>query len=107
MTTSLTNLPAPRRNKLPVLRRARWKRLLILIVGWFFVVLGFIGLFLPILQGFLFLGIGLYLLSLESVWARRKLDWLRRRYPNAAGAFEMARIRAARYARRIWWGRRH
>ena len=33
-------------------------------------------LFLPILQGILFLTIGLILLSRESVWAAAKLDWL-------------------------------
>lgn len=39
--------------------------------------LGVIGLFLPFLQGILFLIIGLTLLSTESVRARRWLDWIR------------------------------
>ncbi|MBI1985304.1 MAG: DUF454 family protein [Rhodospirillales bacterium] len=43
--------------------------------GWVFLVLGFLGLFLPVLQGVLFLLVGVYLLSRESSWAR----WLRRK----------------------------
>ena len=39
------------------------RRMLILSAGWFFVVLGILGIFLPILQGILFLAIGLILLS--------------------------------------------
>ncbi len=45
-------------------------------------VLGVIGLFLPFLQGILFLAVGLSLLGAESEWARqyrkRLLQWIRR-----------------------------
>lgn len=97
------NLPAefPEEERLPTRRRARWKRLLILIVGWAFIVLGVLGLFLPILQGILFLAIGSYLLSLESPWVRRKMLLLQRRYPKLGATLEEARRRAAGYARRI------
>lgn len=43
-----------------------FKRALILAAGIGFVVLGLIGLALPFLQGFLFLAIGLILLSISS-----------------------------------------
>lgn len=97
------NLPAkpPDEETLPARRRSRWKRLLILIAGWFFILLGIAGLVLPILQGILFLAIGSYLLSLESVWVRRKMLQLQRRYPKLGATLDEARIRAARYARRI------
>lgn len=97
------NLPAklPEEERLPARRRPRWKRLLILIAGWFFIVLGILGLVLPILQGILFLAIGSYLLSLESVWVRQKMLQMQRRYPKLGATLEEARIRAARYARRI------
>ena len=39
------------------------KRVFILALGWTFIVLGILGLFLPILQGILFLLIGFILLS--------------------------------------------
>jgi hypothetical protein len=59
------------------------KRILVLIAGYTFLVLGVLGLFLPFLQGFLFLFIGLVLLSREAVWARWLLVRGRRRYPDA------------------------
>ena len=92
---------APGRRGVPKVWRPRWKRLLILISGWAFVVLGVLGLFLPFLQGFLFLAIGFYLLSLESVWARRLMDRMRARWPNLAEKMDEARRRAARFARRL------
>lgn len=47
--------------------------------GVAFLVLGVIGLFLPFLQGILFLGIGMALLSQESERARRWSEWLQER----------------------------
>ncbi|MDN4594857.1 PGPGW domain-containing protein [Polycladomyces subterraneus] len=60
------------------------KRILLTVGGWFFLFLGVLGLFLPVLQGVLFLLIGLYLLSFTSPWARRLLMKLRARYPKLA-----------------------
>jgi uncharacterized membrane protein YbaN (DUF454 family) len=42
-------------------------------------ILGVIGLFLPLLQGILFLIMGLTLLSTESPRAKAWLEWLQRR----------------------------
>jgi uncharacterized membrane protein YbaN (DUF454 family) len=99
----LDNLPSrlPDEDTLPARRRPRWKRLLILIVGWFFIFLGILGLFLPILQGILFLAIGSYMLSLESPWVRRKMLQMQRRYPKLGATLDEARDRAAHYARKI------
>jgi uncharacterized protein len=58
------------------------KRIGVLILGWFFVGLGIIGLFLPILQGILFIMIGLAFLSSRSAAIRRLHDYLERRYPD-------------------------
>ena len=74
----------------------RVKRYAILILGWVFIFLGILGLFLPILQGILFLTIGLILLSRESVWAAAKLDWLKRKYPRFGAIYEAAERRATR-----------
>lgn len=49
-----------------------------------FIVLGILGLFLPVLQGILFLLIGLMIISSEYVWARRLLDRLKARFPRIA-----------------------
>jgi uncharacterized membrane protein YbaN (DUF454 family) len=52
------------------------------IVGWFFIVLGILGLFLPILQGVLFILIGLAILSTRSELIKRFLKHLEERYPH-------------------------
>src|SRR5207302_8427313 len=59
---------------------ARIKRVLVLIVGWGFILLGIVGLFLPILQGVLFLLMGLIILSSEYVWAHHLLAKLRQHF---------------------------
>ena len=56
------------------------KRIGLLIVGWFFIVLGILGLFLPILQGVLFILIGLAILSTRSEIIKRFLKHLEERY---------------------------
>jgi uncharacterized membrane protein YbaN (DUF454 family) len=76
------------------------KRLLILLTGWGFVLLGIVGLVLPILQGVLFLVTGLVILSSEYVWAHRVLKKLQKRFPKLAAhvhrASEKARSRVNR-----------
>lgn len=49
-------------------------RVIVLTVGLLLVVLGIIGLFLPFLQGFLLIGLGLSVMSLVS---ERVAGWVR------------------------------
>ncbi len=77
----------------------RTKRLLYLAGGWFFFVLGVLGLFLPILQGILFLLIALVLLAKAQPRFRLLKQRLRRRYPRWSAALEKAEVRAAEIAR--------
>ena len=58
--------------------------------GYTFLVLGVLGLFLPFLQGFLFLFIGVLLLSRESELVRRQVDRLRARYPKIGRSMDEA-----------------
>jgi len=58
------------------------RRLWLNVAGWTFVILGVLGLFLPILQGILFLAIGLSVLSLVSPRARFLRQRVRRRFPT-------------------------
>ena len=51
-------------------------------IGWFFVVLGIIGCFLPILQGILFMAIGFLILAPEVPFIHRLLLKLQGRYPE-------------------------
>jgi uncharacterized protein len=77
------------------------KRVAILILGWCFILLGIVGLFLPILQGVLFLLIGLIILSSEYVWAHHLLAKLRQRFPKISGTAEEATKRAAAWLRHL------
>lgn len=61
------------------------KRLLRFIFGTVFIVLGILGLFLPILQGFLFLGVGLLILAPESRRLQRLKHRLEIRFPRIFG----------------------
>jgi uncharacterized membrane protein YbaN (DUF454 family) len=84
--------------------QAKLKRVALLCVGWGFILLGIAGLFLPVLQGILFLVIGLFILSYEYVWAHKLLQKLRLRFPAVAKQFDAAAIRASQWVGRL---RRH
>lgn len=58
------------------------KRILKISVGMLLILLGIVGLFLPILQGILFLLLGTLILSSESKRVRRLMALLRLRYPK-------------------------
>jgi uncharacterized protein len=77
------------------------KRGLILFTGWTFILLGIAGLFLPVLQGVLFLLIGLIILSSEYVWAHHLLIKLRTRFPKLGAVAERASEKAAAWLHRI------
>jgi uncharacterized membrane protein YbaN (DUF454 family) len=77
------------------------KRIVTLSVGWGFILLGIVGLFLPILQGMLFLFIGLVILSSEYVWAKRLIAWLRQRFPKFGRVADEATAKAAGWLRRV------
>jgi hypothetical protein len=76
------------------------KRIVVLAVGWAFILLGIAGLFLPILQGVLFLLIGLLILSSEYVWAHNLLQKLRARFPKISEHLDHARTKAERWVKR-------
>ena len=82
-------------------KRSWLARMTILTFGWIFIVLGVLGLFLPILQGILFLAIGGMLLSLESPWAQRIIERLRTRYPAVDKAMIAAQKRTNSIVARI------
>ena len=77
------------------------KRILVLIVGWAFILLGILGLFLPVLQGVVFLLVGLIILSSEYVWAHRLLTRLRERFPKIGRTADQATEKATAWLRRI------
>jgi len=73
------------------------KRIARLLAGIVFIVLGIIGLFLPVLQGILFILAGLLLLAPYSYHVRRLLSALKRKYPRV---YEKSRGLKARFTAR-------
>ena len=75
-------------------RNRAWnlKRVALIATGWIFVVLGIAGLFLPLLQGILFLLIGLVILSKEYSWAGKLLSRIRSRFPRMATSLAKAHL---------------
>jgi uncharacterized protein len=63
-------------------RPGRLKRLAVIVAGWIVLALGVVGLFLPFLQGILFILIGLVILSKEYHWAGKLVSRLRSRFPK-------------------------
>lgn len=82
-----------------------WKRFLLRLTGWMFILLGIAGIFLPILQGILFLLVGMYILGRVSprtrMWRMRLRRRARERYPSWTGKFEEAEVKAKYWINKI------
>lgn len=78
------------------------KKALALVAGWVFIILGVIGLFLPFMQGVLFIIIGLTILSSEYVWAHHLLTKVRTRFPRIALFSDRAQKTATGWVRRVY-----
>lgn len=75
------------------------RRLLMVGLGWTFVLLGLAGLVLPVLQGILFLAIGFAILARHSPWAATRVEAVRQRFPAVDAAMKHATSRTARLFR--------
>lgn len=73
-------------------------------LGYGLLVLGVLGLFLPVLQGVLFLVVGLIILSRHAPWAERLLARLKARFPRLGSVFTKAEHLAERWIHKL--GRR-
>jgi uncharacterized protein len=82
--------------------REKAKRVATYAAGWGFIFLGILGLVLPVLQGILFLLVGLYILSTVSPWAGRMLERLRRQFPRISEQLEAAKAKARDVQARIF-----
>jgi uncharacterized membrane protein YbaN (DUF454 family) len=78
------------------------KKVIVLLVGWGFIALGVAGLLLPVLQGVLFLLIGLTILSSEYAWAHHLLQKARNRFPTIALHCDAASHKAHMWLQRIF-----
>jgi uncharacterized membrane protein YbaN (DUF454 family) len=78
-----------------------FKKILLQIVGWMFVLVGIVGLFLPFLQGILFILVGLIILSSQYAWARLLLTKMRKRFPRIGRLADRAAAKAATWLKRL------
>lgn len=70
--------------------RTKVKKVVRRLLGWGFILAGTVGLFVPLMQGVLFLFVGLLILSSEYVWADHLLQKIRARFPRLSLRFEEA-----------------
>ncbi len=63
------------------------------VAGWTLLVLGVAGLFLPVLQGWLFIALAALLLAPDVPFFARVLDWIERRFPALRHPIHRARAR--------------
>lgn len=61
--------------------------------GVFFLLLGVIGGFLPVIQGWIFVLIGLTLLAKEIPWVHHHVERVKQRYPKQAEQLERLKQR--------------
>lgn len=76
-------------------------RLTLLTLGYFFLVLGAIGIVAPVLPGWIFIFVGLIILGKYAAWARRWLSWLKARHPHVDRFIGRAEVMATRWIRLI------
>ena len=67
------------------------KRIVRQILGWFFIVLGIVGLFVPILQGILCICIGVLLLAEDIPLFQRLIDKVESKWPQTRSTLRKAR----------------
>ena len=82
--------------------KPQFKRIWILCLGWFFIVLGIAGLFLPVIQGILLLLIGFFILSHESKWAKGILNKIMIRYPAINERFDKTKAKNKQLLRKLF-----
>lgn len=63
------------------------------VAGWGMLVVGVVGLFLPILQGWLFIAIGAVLLAPDVPFFARLVGWIERRFPALRSGLRRIRER--------------
>jgi uncharacterized membrane protein YbaN (DUF454 family) len=81
--------------------KPRSKGIAVLIAGWSFILLGIAGLFLPFLQGLLFILVGVIILSSHYAWARLLMAKLRKRFPTIGGLADRGAVKARALLKRF------
>ena len=69
----------------------------LLILGYGFLLLGLIGLIFPILPGWIFIFVGLLVLARQASWAKKALNWFKARHPRVRAIIERAETISTRW----------
>jgi uncharacterized membrane protein YbaN (DUF454 family) len=91
MATASSSIPFVRAE------RSTLRRIYIIAVGWFFMLLAVAGWILPILPGWLFFAIGLLILSTEYAWAHHLVQRTKERFPKFGAVLDQAREKVERW----------
>jgi hypothetical protein len=67
------------------------------VAGWGLLLLGVAGLFLPVIQGWLLIGLGALLLSPDVPLFARLVDWIERKFPFLRAPIHRVRRRLHRH----------
>lgn len=70
------------------------------VFGWSLLGLGALGTVLPILQGALFIVLGLFVLRHQYHWAQRGMAWAQARWPRQVAMVESLEARLVQRMRR-------
>jgi uncharacterized membrane protein YbaN (DUF454 family) len=79
------------------------KRLIKILTGSFLIVLGIISGFLPILQGWIFIGLGLLILSEEVPFLKKYRLRLEQKYPKQFQKAQEYRVALMQKMRKLFW----
>ncbi len=91
----------PRYQLKKFLRHHRVKTIITLSVGWTFIVLGILGLFLPFLQGIIFLAIGIALLANHIPFFAKIRDKIYHKHPKLKKLVRREHARLRLFGRRM------
>ena len=69
------------------------RRGVVIVLGVFFLLLGVISGFLPVIQGWIFVLIGLTLLAKEIPWVHHHVERIKQRFPKQAAQLERLKQR--------------
>ena len=74
-------------------------RIALIALGYGFLALGVVGIIAPIMPGWIFIFVGLFVLGRYAPWARRTLTWFKRRHPRLEAVIGSAERQATRWVR--------
>ena len=73
--------------------RKKVKRIIFDVIGAVCILIGLVGFALPLLPGFVFIIIGIYIFSLHSEWVRTRMYLWRDKNPKVKHFFEQAELK--------------